>query len=168
MAWPPDAYERDDVQPAVGDIESESLQGTVFPPTQSPAHLDTKLMAHKPVLSQTQCPPCHKEKKQHKISTGNEPVELFTFPMILALMTNIIIPYSQQNKVYIWLVHIRASRAHEVWISYFSVIIKFGSSNLDSQRGSCPLYWRFRGTESTVRSFLNAQGVDWSFPDHSE
>lgn len=141
-------------QPAVVEIKSESLQCTVFPPTQSPVHLDTKLTVHKPVVSQTQWPPCHKEKKQHKNSTENEPVQLFTFPMILALMTNMIIPYSQQNKVYIWLVHIWASRAHEGWISYFFVIIKFGSSNLHSQRSSCPLYWKFLGTESTVRSFF--------------
>lgn len=79
-----------------------------------------------------------------------------------------VIPCSQQNKVYTWLVHIRASRADQGWISYFSVIIKFSSSNLDSQRGSCPLYWKFLGTESTVRSFLNAQGVDRSFPDNPE
>lgn len=79
-----------------------------------------------------------------------------------------VIPCSQQNKVYTWLVHVQASRADQGWISYFSVIIKFSSSNLDSQRGSCPLYWKFLGAESTVRSFLNAQGVDRSFPDNPE
>lgn len=166
-SWP--VREREMIcQPAVGDIESETLQCTALPPTQWPVHLDTKLMVHKPVVSQTQHHPCHTEKKQYTNSTGYEPVQLFTFPMILALMTNMIIPDSQQNKVYIWLAHIRASRAHQGWISYFSVITRFGSSNLDSQRGYCPLYWKFSGAESTVRSFLNTQGVDWSFPDHSE